>query len=70
LAVQKTLNLINQFKQSNENQEQQRSISPLSFTDELAQAQAPVKPAYNKDLAIQNILKTIREKHNLPNNNN
>jgi len=62
------LNLINQFKQSNENEEQQRKISPLSFTEELSQA--PIKPAYNKDLAIQNILKTIREKHNLPNINN
>jgi hypothetical protein len=64
--VQKTLNLINQFKDNNHALEQPRTLSPLSFTDGPTEA-APIKPAvYDKDLAIQNILKTIRAKHNLP----
>lgn len=64
MAVQKTLALISKFK-INENHEEQASISPIMRFPEPVQ-QAPIHAAYDKDLAIQNILKTIREKHNLP----
>ena len=64
MAVQKTLALISKFK-NNENHEEQASISPVMSFPEPVQ-QAPIHAAYDKDTAIQNILKTIREKHNLP----